>query len=136
MSGSFTWNDIDFGGDDYKCFIAGAVFPMLGKPRLNLMDLSAADGAVSQGSSLGPLYFRMSCVIDADSEEEREACFWNVIDALSETVNGEAWIRFDHIPGKKWMARLADSVDGELAINGAEFPLVFVAPDPTYTVVS
>lgn len=135
MSGSFKWNGIYFGGDDYKCFLTTSVFPMLGKPRVNLMPLAGADGAVSQGSSVGELYFRFGCVIDADSEEEREACMWNVINQLAKTKDGEAAIIFDHMPTKSWQARLFDAVDGQLAITGVEFTLTFVAPNPAYSAV-
>jgi hypothetical protein len=135
MSSSFTWNSVDFGGASYKLFITSSVFPLLGKPRVNLMELATEDGCVSQGSSLGELYFRFNCVIDADSETERETCIWNVIEALAETKEGEAALVFDHWPTRQWMARLYDGIDGELAITGAEFQLCFVAANPTATII-
>jgi hypothetical protein len=137
MAGSFSLDGIDYGDSAHKCFLTTQVFPLLGKPRVNLMALSAEDGAVSQGSSVGELYFRFGCVIDTDDETDREACLWQVISDLSTAAKaGEATLIFDHWPTKSWQARLIDEIDGELALNGAEFPLAFVAPNPAYTVVA
>ena len=129
-SNSISWDEIDLGGEDYKLVIVGGTHPYLPEPRVQLEDLSQADGAVSFGATWGPRYFEFECVIAAESAEDRATCIANVITALRTTEEGEKPLVLGWEPDDVYQARLLSGINGRDAINGVSFPLRFVAPQP------
>jgi len=132
---SFNYNAIDFGEtSNYNLWVVSHNMPSIAQPRLYMMNLSGAHGSVSFSSFYEPMYFNLDCIVLATNEENRKIQVGNVISQLKNTIVGEKSFTLDDDPDSGvYNVRLVNGVDLTLAINGAQFPLTFVAPDPIPT---
>lgn len=133
---SFALNSVDYGGTSYKVHIVSPARPWIPKLRVHLHSLAQADGAVSQGSKVGPRIWNLRCMIAAASASERATLVANVAAALLAAHQaGETNFVLGEEPTKQWQARPLDISELEIALTGGEFTLQIVAPDPDHTTI-
>jgi hypothetical protein len=128
---SFTYRDVDFGGENYGVYVVGKTYPQMPRPRVNIDEFAQGDGGVMQGSTFGHRRIALECKLVASTLENRAIQIDNVVTALvlSQT-NGAADLAIDLFPGKLFTgARLVSDITVNLSARMETFTLEFVC-DP------
>ena len=129
---SFTFNGQSFAADGYNVRVMnrrlnGSV-PDLAQPRVNIQQLSGANGAVTQGATVDPIYITLECVTAVRDTATLEEQITNIKAALD--VTGEKDIVFGWRSGTRTVRRL-NAVDFDRQQDGAFFTLKFIEPEPS-----
>jgi len=125
-----SFDGTDLSGPTIGLYVTSPNSPRLPKPRLDIQNLGAGDGAAIQGTSYDPMVFSFSCKLAGSSPATRETQVSALETALEDAQDGEAELILGWRPTKYWNVRLSSGLDTQEAINGAEFNLSFIAGDP------
>jgi predicted phage tail component-like protein len=121
-------------GEAYGLVVTRRPWPYVPRPRVWVERLGDANGAVTAGRTFDERTFEVECAIEnnnGDLEENLEMLAGHL---MAKHSYGGLWpLIFGHKPGTTYQARLVDAVTFQPALNGAEFVLKFVAPDPIGT---
>ena len=131
---SFTWNGIDFSGDDYQVYLVNrdrfGYTPDLPQPRVDVQGLSGSSGAVTQGATWEAERLVLECAMVAADSTARETKLLAIRTALEAAQEGEKYIIFGLRTGYKRLVRLVRVSPFVRKGNGALFTLEFVWPYP------
>ena len=129
---SFTFNGQSFAANGYNVRVMnrrlkGSV-PDLAQPRVNIQQLSGANGAVTQGATKEPIMIMLECVTAVRDTATLEEQITNIKTALD--VTGEKSLILGWITGTRTVRQL-NMLDFDRHQDGAFFTLVFIEPDPS-----
>ena len=129
---------IVFGGVDlgltYGVKVVRRPWPFMPAPRLWVEPLGDSNGAVTAGRNFEPRTFDVLCAVE-DNTGNLEATLESIVSlfATAHASGGLTQLVFGYRPTVQWQVRIREEIRFEAALNGAEFELSFIAPDPVGT---
>lgn len=128
MSYSFTYQDIDFGGENYRVYVTGTNYQQMPEPRVNVDRYAQADGAAIQGSTFNARRIALRCQLVASDATNRATQMDNVVAALVVSqATGPGDLSIDQFPGKLFTnAKLLSDITAAVYARMEEFTLEFI----------
>lgn len=129
---------IIFGGVDlgltYGVSVVRRPWPFMPAPRLWVEQLGDSNGAVTAGRNFEPRTFDVRCAVE-DNTGNLESTLESIVSLFSDAhaSGGLTQLVFGYRPMTQWQVRVVGEIRFEAALNGAEFDLSFIAPDPVGT---
>ena len=125
---SFTLNEIDYSGTNYKLHVLSHSIDY--NFRVNVSELAQANNFVAQGQTFGPVILTLDCAVVAGSTDARDACFQNVMGALTTAhMAGLTTFDADFIGSSGSQARPLDGPkDVKYTLNSVAFKLSLITP--------
>lgn len=130
---SFLFDGVDM-YDVYGVVITRRPWPHMPKPRVWRQPLADANGEVTAGRAFGAREFVFDCAVE-DNAGDLQTTLEAIVTLFADAhTSGELkTIVFGYRPTEQYMVRIVDEIRFEAGLNGAEFTLSLVAPDPMPT---
>jgi predicted phage tail component-like protein len=118
-------------GEHFGLVVTRRPWPYVPRPRVWVERLGDENGAVTAGRTFDERVFEVDCAIENNNGDLEEKLELLATHFLQKHSIGGLWpLIFGHKPETTYQARLVDEVRFQPALNGAEFTLKFISPDP------
>lgn len=130
---SFKWDGNDM-YTTYGVVITRRPWPYMPRPRVWRQSLADANGEVTAGRTFEAREFVFDCAVEVNTGD-LESTLDTIVDLFATAhASGELTpIVFGFKPDTEYQVRIVDEIRFESQLNGAEFTLSLVAPDPIGT---